>query len=251
MPGVQDYISSLKAMYIDRPKTSALEDFTSFHIFPHLPTELRRKIWEYAMPERIIEAKLHREGDSWYYRSTTPDRRLDARKMPNLFSVNVESREICAEQYVLFANHFIHPTLDILYITWLLDSRPRHVTEITCRPLGKFQNVVISAGQNRLFRTRFGAMIECIKSLGSPPEISLGLDGPKFPQMLSNMRGYSTATGHQVILLTWNTNTAHNPTYEKTLEGGVTDAFRLEEKATRDLRLPKINERMLYIYSGI
>lgn len=183
--------------------------------------------------------------------------------MPTLFSVSVETREFCLEQYVVFANHYVHPVQDILYISWHL--HPAHATSIAVegRPLDKFQNVVISVAQNRLFSSRFGSMYECLKSLGSPKEISLGLDGPKLPRMLSDMRGYSTATGHQVILLLWNTDTESNSepdtdtdsepvieTRRKTLQGEVSDAFRLEEQATPNLTLPKIKERMLYIYSG-
>lgn len=184
--------------------------------------------------------------------------------MPTLFSVSVETREYCLEQYVLFANHFIHPVLDILYISWHLYPAHATSTAIEGRPLDKFTNIAISVAQNKLFPpSRFGAMYECLKSLGGPQKISLGVDGPKLPRLLSDTRGYSTATGHQVILLLWNTDVESNSEPDtdtdtefvvkprrKALQEEVDDAFRLEEQATPNLSLPKIKERMLYVYSG-
>lgn len=109
-------------------------------------------------------------------------------------------------------------------------------------------NIVISAAQNPNFPKRFGPIMECIKSLGSPQEISIGLDGPKLPRMFSDLRGYSTATGQQVIVLTWQTDTSF--TAQKSLQDEVIDAFALEERVICGLKLPKIKQRMLYIYSG-
>lgn len=63
MLGVQHYISSLKnAVFVNRAQLESAERFSSFHLFPQLPAELRRKIYALALPERIIEAKLCRRG---------------------------------------------------------------------------------------------------------------------------------------------------------------------------------------------
>lgn len=187
-----------------------------------------------------------------------------------LFSVNVESRELCLEQYVIFANTYIHSTLDILFISWhhairRSTSSRATFTPIEGRPLERFHNVVVTAAQNRQFDQRFGALIECFKSLGSPREITLGLDGPKLPKLFSDIRGFSTATGYQVIVLTWLSDKEVSAPEEpgqdqakpkpKTLSEEVVDAMRvererMEKEGAPDFNFPKIKERALFIYSG-
>jgi hypothetical protein len=191
-------------------------------------------------------------GGAWHYFSKTPAEKLDARKMPTLFSVNVESRELCLEQYVLFANNYIHPVLDTLFISWHHGRSHTSCRKIEGKPLDKFENVIYSAGQNRQFPGRFECMIECIKDVGSPVAISLGFDGPKLPRMFTNVRGYSTATGQQVILLNWVTDPIIREDLQPrtTMQEEVTDAFRIHEQAVPGLKLPKIKEHLAYVYSG-
>lgn len=172
--------------------------------------------------------------------------------MPALFSVNVESRELCLEQYVLFAVNYIHPVLDTLFISWHHELSHTFCKKIEGKPLDKFENVIISAAQNRRFPGRFDCIMECIKDVGSPAAIALGFDGPKLPRMLTNVRGYSTATGHQVILLDWVTDPSIQEDLQprKTMQEEVTDAFRIHEQAVPGLKLPKIKEHLAYVYSG-
>jgi hypothetical protein len=270
MLGIYDYVNSVKKTF-SRPSLSGSEsERFSFHLFPLLPPELRRKIWQHALPEQIIEASICFRDGAWYTYSTKPQKKLDARTRPVLFSVNVESRELCLEQYVLFANTYIHSTLDILFLSWhhairRPTSSRATFTPIEGKPLERFHNVVITAAQNRQFEQRFGALIECFKSLGSPREVTLGLDGPKLPQMFSDIRGFSTATGHQVIVLTWLNDGEGSIPEEgqedeakpksKTLPEEVVDAMRVERErvdneGTLDFNFPNIKERVLFVYSG-
>ncbi|KAF8859663.1 hypothetical protein BDZ45DRAFT_742236 [Acephala macrosclerotiorum] len=272
MLGIYNYVNSMKKNFI-RPSLSGSEsEYSSFHLFPLLPPELRRKIWQHALPEKIIEASICFRDGVWYTYSTKSQKKLDARKRPVLFSVNVESRELCLEQYVLFANTYIHSTLDVLFISWhhVVIRRPTFrgtFTPIEGQPLERFHNVVVTAAQNRQFDQRFGALIECLKSLGSPREITLGLNGPKLPQMFSDIRGFSTATGHQVIVLTWLNDKEDTAPEEpvqdqpkpkpkpKTLSEEVVNAMhlereRIEREGAPDFNFPNIKEGALFIYSG-
>ncbi|KAE8450094.1 hypothetical protein EG329_006875 [Mollisiaceae sp. DMI_Dod_QoI] len=267
MLGVSNYVSSLKKTFSNRHSSlsSSGSKHPSFHLFPLLPAELRRKIWQHALPERIIEASLARSTVEWFCIETRPARRLDARKISVLFAVCVESRELCLEQYVRFANTYIHSTLDTLFLSWYQDARrhqmqpARKYITIEGKPLERLQNVVITAAKNTQFEKRFGALIECFQRFGSPKEITLGLDGPKLPQFFSDTRGFSISTGHQVIALTWLRDTVEKTSEQvqpdqvkpKSLPEEVEDAFRIEkEEGTCDFKFPKVKERMLYIYSG-
>jgi hypothetical protein len=62
MFGLYNYISTKllgrESLHEDSSNQSKTPYLTSFDLFPSLPPELRRKIWEFALPERLVEATL-------------------------------------------------------------------------------------------------------------------------------------------------------------------------------------------------
>jgi hypothetical protein len=66
MFGFYNYISSKllgrEFSHEDSSNRSEKPFLSSFDLFPSLPPELRRKIWRFALPERLVEATLDLEG---------------------------------------------------------------------------------------------------------------------------------------------------------------------------------------------
>jgi hypothetical protein len=62
MFGLYNYISTKllgkESSHEDTSNQPKAPYLTSFDLFPSLPPELRRKIWEFALPERLVEATL-------------------------------------------------------------------------------------------------------------------------------------------------------------------------------------------------
>jgi hypothetical protein len=84
----------------------------SFHLFPHLPSELRLKVWAYAQPSRIVSIRYN--PDTKQCTSSTP--------LPVLLYVNRETRyETQRSHPLLFATATaasripFSPAIDTLY----------------------------------------------------------------------------------------------------------------------------------------
>jgi hypothetical protein len=74
---------------------------SEFKLFSNLPSELRLKIWTYALPGRIVElCQAVRDNTMPFYSPTTN---------PSLLSVNHESRTIALENYILSFPNDTHP----------------------------------------------------------------------------------------------------------------------------------------------
>ena len=74
----------------------------AFHRFPLLPPELRVKIWDFAMPPRIILAScLDLERDDGASQVSALARRPSCRFVPVLLHVNHEARTRALERYTL------------------------------------------------------------------------------------------------------------------------------------------------------
>ena len=72
-----------------------------FKLFSNLPSELRRQIWTYALPDRIVELCQAVQDDSMPFYSPTSN--------PSLLSVNHESRSIALKNYILSFPNDTHP----------------------------------------------------------------------------------------------------------------------------------------------
>jgi hypothetical protein len=175
----------------------------------------------------------------------------DRRQLPVPFAVNVESREFCLEQYVLFANTYVHPKLDLLYISWqtsdLASPLPRFYP-IHNRPLSKFHTVAMTIGRSNRNQERFGSFVSCLRHLGSPQEVLLCLVGPKLPSLFSTMTGFSISNGNMVVLLEWANKVEENMSQE--VRSHVMRALEAEEAAAPGFSIPVLNKRLCYMFSG-
>lgn len=253
--------------------SSPTETEQEFLLFPQLPAELRLKIWRHALPERVIEASLRFEGKSapssqvqlltatdgtWSCaHSAKPDHasktRPDPRCLPALFRVNLESRDLCLREYVKLSRSYIHPRLDFLYISWywnpIITSNDigTKFYPITGQPLAGFKNIAITIGRNPSFNTRFGALADCLQKLGVPKKLLLSLVGPKLPSVQSISTGYSISSGNTVVILDWPRNPDLN--MAQSVRAQVISA--IEDKQQRStFKIPDIDQRLYYIYSG-
>ncbi|RDW80037.1 hypothetical protein BP6252_04675 [Coleophoma cylindrospora] len=112
---------------------------STFHLFPQLPKEIRLKIYEDTFEARILQLgvdagvpfppELEPLGAS-----KGPTKQLHTR-LPSLFAVCKESRELCKFIFVAFGPTFIHPRLDTLYISLYAVGRM-----ITTRLQGAFND---------------------------------------------------------------------------------------------------------------
>jgi hypothetical protein len=74
---------------------------SEFKLFSNLPSELRLKIWTYALPGRLVELCQAVQDDAMPFYSPTTN--------PSLLSVNHESRTIALENYTLSFPNDTHP----------------------------------------------------------------------------------------------------------------------------------------------
>jgi hypothetical protein len=111
-----------------------MTELTTFPMFPSLPTELRLKIWQHALPIRVLQLAIdfpfpilaEADSSSDYRFQFSPDRYhfefslspTPVSPLPTLFSTCHESRSVCLAQYIPFACSYLHPLLDTLYISW-------------------------------------------------------------------------------------------------------------------------------------
>ena len=168
-----------------------------------------------------------------------------------LFAVNVESREFCLEQYVPFANTYVHPKLDLLYISWLnadlTNPRPKFLA-IQGQPLSKFHTIALTIQRSTRSHERFGAFVSCLRHLGTPKEIQLCLVGPKLPSLFSTTTGFSMSNGNLVVLLDWANKVEENMSQE--VRSHVMRALEAEEAAAPGFGIPALSTRLYYIFSG-
>lgn len=168
-----------------------------------------------------------------------------------LFAVNVESREFCLEQYVSLANSYVHPKLDLLYISWLnadlVTPRPKFYP-IEDRPLNKFHTIAVTVARSTRSQERFGSFVSCLRHLGSPQDIQLCLVGPKLPSLFSSTAGFSISNGNMVVLLDWANKVEENMSQE--VRSHVMRALEAEEAAAPGFSIPTLSTRLYYIFSG-
>lgn len=195
------------------------------------------------------------EDESWTCSYSPPKTKTrDRRRLPELFRVNVESREFCLHEYVSFANTFIHPSLDFLYVSWYwgqinaTSSPDTKFFPIEGQPFSKFETIAMTIGRNPTFNTRFGALVDCLLTLGTPRELLLSLVGPKLPQVHSISTGFSISNGNSVALLDWPHTVESNMAQE--VRTHVMTAIEAEQTEETTFKMPKISQRLYYIYSG-
>lgn len=198
-------------------------------------------------------------------KNPTKDRRCLS-KLP-LFAANVESREFCLEQYVKFGNTYIHPTLDLIYITWYWAENTSSQEDtkfypIHGQPLTRFRRVALSLGRNPAFNGRFGALADCVRHLGSPEEVMLTLAGPNLPTVHTLAEGFSISNGNQVSLLDWpanpQTTTANSGSNNgessmamaNALRLSVIEALEVAQTKRTAFKLPTIDKKLYYFNSG-
>lgn len=167
-----------------------------------------------------------------------------------LFAVNVESREFCLEQYVPFANSYVHPKLDLLYISWLNSDlafpRPKFYP-IQNQPLSKFPTIAITIQHNNRSQERFGSLVSVLHHLGSPQGVTLCLVGPKSSNLFSTTQGFSISNGNMVVLLDWANKVDENMSQE--VRSHVMRALEAEKIASPEFNIPVLNKRLYYIFS--
>jgi len=251
---VYDYISTklLGKEFPQQDNASHESELTSFHLFSSLPSELRRKIWHLALPSRLIEASLDFQNEEWGCCYTPPESGTeDRRQLPVLFAVNIESREFCLEQYVPFANAYIHPKLDLLYISWqnsdLSFPRPRFYP-IQDHALSRFHKVAMTIQPNNRSQERFGSLISILRHFGSPQEVLLCLVGPKRPSLFSTTKGFSISNGNMVVLLDWANKAEESISQE--VQSHVLRALEAEKITAPGFSIPVLSERLYYLFSG-
>jgi hypothetical protein len=179
----------------------------------------------------------------------------NSRQLPTLSKVNAEAREFCRREYVLFANTYIHPTLDFLYISWYWgqintasSNSQTKFYPIEGKPFNKFHTIAMTIGRNPTFDTRFGALVDCLNTLGTPEELLLSLVGPKLPSVHSISTGFSISNGNSVALLDWPNTPESQMAHEVRVH--VMAAIEAEQTDSSTFKMPKISQRLYYIYSG-
>jgi hypothetical protein len=130
----------------------------TFHLFPNLPKEMRLKIYENTFEPRILQLGVD-EGVPFppelepLGATKGPTKQLRTH-LPSLFSVCKESRDHCKFIFTAFGPTFIHPKLDILYISLYAVGRMR-TTELkedcyndgsSTYPIAAFDKVAIEYG---------------------------------------------------------------------------------------------------------
>ncbi|KAL2065871.1 hypothetical protein VTL71DRAFT_3541 [Oculimacula yallundae] len=127
----------------------------TFHLFPHLPKELRLKIYEDTFEERMlqlgVDAGVPFPPEMQPLGAVKGPKERFHTRLPSLFSVCKESRDVCESVFVAFGPTFIHPRLDILYISLYAvgrmmppDLMPAYNEDGSSKyPVGAFSKVAI------------------------------------------------------------------------------------------------------------
>jgi len=254
---------------------SQLKGPTEFHLFADLPLELRRLIWTFALPSRIIEASLKYgmsvlfESSFKAYSSTLLTRRsaetswrchisgsrldsLDSRQIYTLFSVNSESRAVCLESYISFCGVYVHRRLDVLYLSWQ-QSQPGATIQhrssslpIEGQPFNQLHTVAITLMRNSEYDdNRFGALVDCLRTFGTPRQLLLCLIGPNLPNLFSDITGFSISSGKNVVLLDWPNKVEEH--MGESVIGHVMAALEAEQTTNPDFKIPIVDGRLRYI----
>ncbi len=106
----------------------------------------------------------------------------------------------------------------------------------------------MTAGRNTKIPGRFGALVSCLRALGSPKEILISLVGPKISSLPSTKVGFSISNGNRVVLLDW----SHKVDLDMIghIRSHVMDAMNEEETRAPGFGIPEVSDRLYYIYSG-
>ncbi|PVH85451.1 hypothetical protein DL98DRAFT_650879 [Cadophora sp. DSE1049] len=226
---------------------------TEFHLFADLPPELRRLIWNFALPARIIEASLKYAENSWrcHIANSRLDS-LDSRQISTLFSVNSESRAVCLESYISFCGVYLHRSLDVLYLSWQ-QSQPGATIQhrsssipIEGQPLSQLHTVAITLMRNNEYDdNRFGALIDCLRTFGTPRKLLLCLIGPNLPNLFSDITGFSISSGKNVVLLDWPNRVEEH--MGQSVIGHVVEALEAEKSINPGFEIPVVDGRLRYI----
>lgn len=192
--------------------------------------------------------------DIWTCAVTKPIGIQDRRCLPELFSVNAESRLYCLEKYVALGNSYVHPTLDFLYITWYWPTRSTRLLSPKFIPverqlLSKFQTVGMTVARNAKADGRFGALVSCLKALGSPQQIIPCLIGGKMPARYPNQIGFSITNGNAVVILDWLSKHGEDPMAEELLSH-INSALEEEKAGNSNFHSPEVVTSLYYMYSG-
>jgi hypothetical protein len=173
--------------------------------------------------------------------------------MPELFTVNAESRELCLEQYIPFAHSYIHPKLDLLYISWNINKTTSRFCPIIGMPLSHFQEVAITLDRNPKWAGRFDMLINCLRDLGTPAELFLCLSGSNRGDMVEKERGTSISDGGTFLLLDWPKQVPEDFTNELTarLRDSVLTALGAEITTESTFNSPKISRTVYYRVAGL
>lgn len=156
-----------------------------------------------------------------------------------------------------FAGTFIHPTLDLLYISWHWSDpnvpapagiQPKFVL-IDGKPFDKLHTVAMTLARNNKYgEGRFGAFVSCLRALGTPQELLLCLVGPRLPSLHSTKTGLSISNGNRVVLLDWPNKVEEH--MGDTVCRDVIEALEAQQAITPDFKVPKVDKRLHYMYSG-
>ncbi|KAH7393162.1 hypothetical protein BKA64DRAFT_675440 [Cadophora sp. MPI-SDFR-AT-0126] len=234
-------------------RQSQLAGPTEFHLFAHLPPELRRLIWNFALPSRIIEASLKYAEHSWRcHIANSRLEGLDSRQISTLFSVNSESRSVCLESYISFCGVYLHRRLDVLYISWQ-QSQPAATIQhrsssipIEGQPLSQLHTVAITLMRNNEYDdNRFGALVDCLRTFGTPRKLLLCLIGPNLPNLFSDITGFSISSGKNVVLLDWPNRVEEH--MGQSVIGHVVEALEAEKSINPGFEVPAVDGRLRYI----
>merc|ERR1712098_105722 len=232
---------------------SQLKGPTEFHLFADLPPELRRLIWTFALPSRIIEASLKYAETSWRcHISGSRLDSLDSRQIYTLFSVNSESRAVCLESYISFCGVYVHRRLDVLYLSWQ-QSQPGATIQhrssslpIEGQPFNQLHTVAITLMRNSEYDdNRFGALVDCLRTFGTPRQLLLCLIGPNLPNLFSDITGFSISSGKNVVLLDWPNKVEEH--MGESVIGHVMAALEAEQTTNPDFKIPIVDGRLRYI----
>jgi len=124
---------------------------------------------------------------------------------------------------------------------------PTKFYPIQGQPLASFNTVAMTIGRSPSFDSRFGALVNCLQTLGVPRELRLSLVGPKLPSVHSVSSGFSISNGNQISILNWPNKVKSNMAQE--VRAHVIAALKAEQP-DESFKLPDISNKLYYIYSG-
>jgi len=185
---------------------------------------------------------------------------LDMRKrrlLPVIFRVNGESRAYCLEQYVPFANTYIHPKLDILFFSnddekrFLMYAPSFH--HIPNHPVAKLQTVAIETEYGNRAGD-FGGHLTWMSGLGCPTELVICLfsDNRSTMDMLAEQylinsqssESIDSESGNKTHLMQWPSKVDANLIEE--IKPKLLKSLQDEMKMAADFKAPKLAEGLFF-----